>query len=74
MFSAHMEASFEQLDPYLVIAVSGRLDTVSAPQFDAKLGPVLAESHAHILVDMSKVSYVKQRWAAIDPAIGEAHG
>jgi anti-anti-sigma factor len=53
-----MEASFEQLDPYLVIAISGRLDTVFAPRFDAKLAPVLAEPHAHILVDMSGVSYV----------------
>lgn len=53
-----MDASFEQLGPYLMIAVSGRLDTVCAPQFDAKLAPILAERHAHILVDMSGISYV----------------
>jgi len=58
MFSAHMDASFEQLGPYLMIAVAGRLDTVCAPQFDAKLAPLLAEPHANILVDMSGVSYV----------------
>lgn len=58
MFSANMEASFDQLDPYLVIAVSGRLDTLYAPQFDEKLETVLAQPHAQILVDMSGVSYV----------------
>jgi anti-anti-sigma factor len=53
-----MDASFEQLGPHLMIAVSGRLDTVCAPQFDAKLAPLLAEAHPQILVDMSGVSYV----------------
>lgn len=58
MFSAHMEASFEQLDNRLMIAVTGRLDTVSAPQFDEKLAPALAQPNAHILIDMSGVTYV----------------
>jgi len=53
-----MDASFEQLGPNLMIAVSGRLDTVCAPEFDAKIAPLLAEPHDNILVDMSGVSYV----------------
>lgn len=58
MFSAHMEATFEQLDDQLMIAVTGRLDTVSAPQFDERLAPMLAHPHTHILIDMSGVSYI----------------
>ena len=53
-----MEASFEHLDAYLLIAVTGRLDTVSAPQFDEKLAPVLARPHGNILIDMAGVSYI----------------
>ena len=58
MFSAYMEATFEQIDSFLVIAVAGRLDTVSAPRFDEKLAPVLAEPRPHILLDMSEISYI----------------
>jgi anti-anti-sigma factor len=58
MFSAHMEASFEQLDDRLMIAVTGRLDTVSAPQFDEKLASALTRPYAHILIDMSGVTYI----------------
>jgi anti-anti-sigma factor len=58
MFSAHMEASFEQLDGYLMIAVTGRLDSVSAPQFDEQLAPALVQPHARILIDMAGVSYI----------------
>jgi len=53
-----MEASFEQIDSFLVIAVTGRLDTASAPQFDQKLAPMLANPCRHILLDMSRVSYI----------------
>ena len=53
-----MEASFEQIDSFLVISVTGRLDTVSAPQFDEKLAPVLAKRCPNILLDMSQISYV----------------
>jgi anti-anti-sigma factor len=53
-----MEASFEQIGSLLVIAVSGRLDTVSAPRFDERVAPVLAEARKHILLDMSGVSYI----------------
>jgi anti-anti-sigma factor len=53
-----MEASFEQLGPLLLIAVSGRLDTVSAPHFDEQIAPALAGQPAQILLDMSGVSYV----------------
>ena len=53
-----MEASFEQIDSFLVIAVTGRLDTVSAPRFDEKLAAVLAEPCPDILLDVSQITYV----------------
>jgi anti-anti-sigma factor len=53
-----MEASFEQLGPILLIAISGRLDTVTAPQFDEQLASALAAQPKHLLVDLSGVSYI----------------
>jgi anti-sigma B factor antagonist len=53
-----MDATFEQLGSSLVIAVAGRLDTVSAPQFDQRVAPALAQPHARILLDLSGVSYI----------------
>jgi anti-anti-sigma factor len=53
-----MEASFEQVGSQLLIAVSGRLDTVSAPRFDERVAPVLAQPHKRILLDMSGVNYI----------------
>lgn len=53
-----MEASFEQIGARLVIGVKGRLDTLSAPQFDELVAPALAQPHTHILVDMSGVNYI----------------
>jgi anti-anti-sigma factor len=53
-----MEASFEQLGPLLLIVVSGRLDTVSAPRFDERVAPLLAKPQANIVLDMSAVSYI----------------
>lgn len=53
-----MEAFFEQVGPQLVIAISGRLDTVSAPRFDERVSAVLAEPRKHILLDMAGVAYI----------------
>ena len=53
-----MEASFEQIDSFLVISVTGRLDTVSAPRFDEKLAPVLAVPCPDVLLDASQISYI----------------
>jgi anti-anti-sigma factor len=53
-----MEASFEHLGPVLLIAVSGRLDTLTAPRFDEEVAPALAKPLAHVLVDMSGVTYI----------------
>jgi stage II sporulation protein AA (anti-sigma F factor antagonist) len=53
-----MEASFEHLGPVLLISVSGRLDTVSAPHFDEQIAPACARQPTRILLDMSALSYL----------------
>jgi anti-anti-sigma factor len=58
MFSASMQLSFEQLHELLVVTVAGRLDTASAPEFDAQVGPLLAEPLRNIVLDLSEVTYI----------------
>jgi anti-anti-sigma factor len=53
-----MEVTFEHLNNLLLVTVSGRLDTGSAPSFDAQLAPMLAQPHPHILIDLAGVSYI----------------
>jgi anti-anti-sigma factor len=53
-----MEACFEQLGQVLLIAVSGRLDTLTAPQFDARAAPLLAGPQGRILLDVSGLEYI----------------
>lgn len=53
-----METAVEDLGPFLLIAISGRLDTVSAPEFDQRLASALVRPHTEILLDMSQVSYI----------------
>jgi anti-sigma B factor antagonist len=40
------------------VAISGRLDTSSAPVFDAQLAPLLAQPRPRILLDLGAVTYV----------------
>lgn len=41
-----------------MVAISGRLDTTSAPAFDAQTASLLEEKHARVLLDLSAVTYV----------------
>src|SRR6185437_6606852 len=51
-----MKASVEQVRDIPVISLSGRLDTATAPGFDAQMAPLLAQPRPRILVDLSEVS------------------
>jgi anti-anti-sigma factor len=53
-----MEATIEHLDNLLVVAISGRLDTATAPAFDSQMAPLLAQPRPHILLDLSNVAYI----------------
>jgi anti-anti-sigma factor len=41
-----------------VVSITGRLDTVSSPIFDAQTASLLEEKHARILLDASAMTYV----------------
>lgn len=53
-----MEATIEHLDPVMVVVISGRLDTATAPAFDAQMAPLLKEPRPHILLDLTAVQYI----------------
>lgn len=53
-----MEVTLEHIGKLLLVTVSGRLDTGTAPQFDAQLAPELAQLRPHIVVDLSGVLYI----------------
>jgi len=53
-----MDATIEHLGHVLVVAISGRLDTASAPVFDAQVAPLLAQPRPRILLDLTAVTYV----------------
>ena len=53
-----MEAKIEHVDGRLVVEITGRLDTGTAPAFDAQMAPLLAEARPRILLDLTGVSYI----------------
>jgi anti-sigma B factor antagonist len=53
-----MEVTFEHPGKLLLINASGRLDTASAPSFDAQLEPLLTQPHPNIMLDLTAVSYM----------------
>jgi len=53
-----MEVSIEHPNGILLVIISGRLDTASAPVFDARLAPELVPPRRNILVDLSGVTYI----------------
>jgi anti-anti-sigma factor len=53
-----MQVSIEYLPDLLIIALEGRLDTGSAPEFDAELSSVLSTPRPNILLDLAAVTYI----------------
>ncbi len=53
-----MEVTIEHIGTLPVVVVSGRMDTSTAPAFDAQVAPMLAEPRKNILVDMGGVTYM----------------
>ena len=41
-----------------MVAISGRLDTTSAPVFDAQTASLFEEKHVRVLLDLSAVTYI----------------
>jgi anti-sigma B factor antagonist len=53
-----MQVNFDHPGKLLLIAISGRLDTNTAPEFDAQVTPLLAQPNPNIVVDLSGVTYI----------------
>lgn len=43
---------------YLVLAVSGRMDAMNAPEFEAECGRRMAEGEKRLVVDLSALEYI----------------
>ena len=53
-----METSYYKEAGCLIVTVSGKLDTINAPQFGKILEKLLANKPARCLLDFSKVSFL----------------
>ena len=53
-----MQAKIEFLQGVPVVTISGRLDTNSAPLFDAELAPSLLLVRAPILLDLTALTFI----------------
>lgn len=53
-----MEIRTEELKRCVVLAVSGRIDSASAPKFEAKLLDLIGEGRRNLVVSMSEVTLI----------------
>lgn len=53
-----MEISISKANNWAVVAVTGRLDTNSATEFDAKLQEVIERGDLRLILDLSRLEYV----------------
>jgi stage II sporulation protein AA (anti-sigma F factor antagonist) len=53
-----MEMIVRQQDQTFVIAVTGRMDAVTASQFDKRLETLMAEGAVHIIVNLRDLEYI----------------
>jgi anti-sigma B factor antagonist len=53
-----MEVTLEHISETLLVVISGRLDTASAPVFDTRLAPELTQPRRKILIDLTEVAYI----------------
>ena len=55
---ARMDVTTEMVGAILVVRAAGRLDSVTAETFDARLQEVAIEGDTHVVLDLAQVSYV----------------
>lgn len=56
--SENVPAHVERVDGVPVVTITGRLDTHSAPLFDAQTASLLAEKQERVLLDMAAVTFI----------------
>lgn len=53
-----MDLFVETADSFVLIVVSGELDTITAPELDRAIQKKMAEGAKHLLLDLTKTDYV----------------
>ena len=53
-----MQVQITQEGEILVVAVSGRMDAVSAPEFDSQIGTRLTPPPARLVIDLGELEYI----------------
>jgi anti-sigma B factor antagonist len=53
-----MDVSFTEKDDWTIVTVEGRMDTVSAPDFESKVQERIAEGAKRVVIDLSKLEYI----------------
>ena len=53
-----MEISFEKKGEWTAVTVQGRIDTISAPQFENEMREQMNEGTSRFVVDLGKCDYV----------------
>ncbi len=53
-----MEIDVKKGGHAVVVCVTGRIDTISAPDFQQKIEEILAQGESRIVVDLEKLEYV----------------
>jgi anti-sigma B factor antagonist len=53
-----MDIIFTEKDDWTIATVEGRMDTVSAPDFESKVRERIAEGAKRLVIDLSKLEYI----------------
>lgn len=53
-----MQVSLSKAGDYSVVTIEGRIDTVSAPEFEKSLEGWIREGQTRFLLDLSKLEYI----------------
>jgi anti-sigma B factor antagonist len=53
-----MDITFAEKDDWTIVTVEGRMDTVSAPDFESKVQERIAEGAKRLVVDLSRLEYI----------------
>jgi len=53
-----MDINFGTRNDWTVVTVEGRLDTISAPDFERKVQERIAEGETRFVIDLSKLEYI----------------
>lgn len=72
-----MQISFSQSGEYAVVGVEGRMDTVSAPNFENQVLTWIDEGRSRFVIDLSKLEYISSaglRSLMVAAKTAAAHG